>query len=111
MWFVFPQITGLGRSWMSNHYAIASFAEARAYLDHPLLGPRLKECASLVLRSPTTSAEDIFGSTDAMKLRSSMTLFHLADPTEWIFGDVLDRFFAGHPDPATDEILLHQGGR
>jgi uncharacterized protein (DUF1810 family) len=105
MWFVFPQIAGLGSSWMSSHYAIASLAEARAYFSHPLLGPRLIECASLVLGASTPNAEEIFGDIDAMKLRSSMTLFHRAASGEPLFKEVLDRFFEGRPDARTDGIL------
>jgi uncharacterized protein (DUF1810 family) len=98
---VFPQIAGLGTSWMSRHYAIGSLAEARAYLAHPLLGARLIECTRLVASAATGSADDIFGGIDAMKLRSSMTLFHLADPAEPAFSDVLNRFFDGQPDVHT----------
>jgi len=105
MWFVFPQVAGLGRSGMSQQYAIRSLDEARAYLDHPVLGPRLRECAGLVLATPARSAEDIFGGIDAVKLRSSMTLFHRAAPDESVFGDVLDRFYGGAWDQATDAIL------
>src|SRR5437870_7390477 len=85
MWFVFPQIAGLGQSQMSRTYAISSLDEARAYLRHPLLGPRLLECAGIVAASQTPSAEALFGSIDAVKLRSSMTLFLRADPSEPTF--------------------------
>ena len=105
MWFVFPQIAGLGRSGMSQRYAIVSLDEARAYLDHPVLGPRLRECAGLVLAVSGRSADDIFGGIDAVKLRSSMSLFHRAAPDESVFGDVLDRFYGGARDQATDTIL------
>jgi len=106
IWFVFPQIAGLGRSEMSRHYAIASLEEARAYLAHPILGPRLRECASLVLAAtPGRSAEAILGSIDAIKLRSSMTLFHRAVPVEPVFVAVLDRFYDGQADTSTDAIL------
>ena len=105
MWFVFPQVAGLGRSGMSQRYAIVSLDEARAYLDHPVLGPRLRECAGLVLAVSGRSADDIFGGIDAVKLRSSMTLFHRAAPAEPVFGDVLDRFYGGARDQATDTIL------
>jgi uncharacterized protein (DUF1810 family) len=104
MWFVFPQLAGLGRSATAQHYAIASLAEARAYVAHPLLGPRLRECAGVVVGS-ARSAEAILGSVDAMKLRSSMTLFHRADPGEPVFLQVLDRHFGGTADSATDELL------
>jgi len=102
MWFVFPQVAGLGYSDMSRRYAIASLDEARAYLAHPVLGPRLRECARLVLEAGSRSAESILGAVDAQKLRSSMTLFHRAAPTDPVFREVLDRCFDGVPDPQTD---------
>ena len=105
MWFVFPQIAGLGQSSISRRYAIASLAEARAYLRHPVLGRRLVECAEIVATSPAESADAIFGPVDAMKLRSSMTLFRNADPAEPAFGDVLDRYFGGRSDPETERRL------
>jgi uncharacterized protein (DUF1810 family) len=105
IWFIFPQAAGLGRSPTSQQYAIASLAEARAYLEHPILGTRLRECASLVLEVPDRSAHDIFGELDALKLRSSMTLFHRAAPDEPLFRQVLERFFDGIVDAATDERL------
>ena len=105
MWFVFPQIAGLGRSAMSQRYAIDSLAEARAYLEHPVLGARLRECAAAVLVAPGPTAEEILGGIDAVKLRSSMTLFHRAAPDEAIFSRVLDRFYGGAADPATDALL------
>ena len=97
MWFVFPQIAGLGLSEMSRRYAIGSLAEAQAYLRHPVLGPRLVECASMVGSTPASSAEHIFGSIDAEKLRSSMTLFLRANPEEASFQQVLERYFDGKP--------------
>jgi uncharacterized protein (DUF1810 family) len=105
MWYVFPQVAGLGRSVMSQRYAIGSLAEARAYLRHDVLGARLRECASAVAATTGRSAEEIFGVIDAVKLRSSMTLFLRADPGEAVFGQVLDLFFDGVPDPATDRLL------
>jgi uncharacterized protein (DUF1810 family) len=105
MWFIFPQIAGLGSSAMSQRYAIASLAEARAYLAHPVLGARLRECASLVLAIEGSTAEQVFGPIDARKLRSSMTLFHRAAPDEPLFRQVLDRFHSGIPDAATDALL------
>jgi uncharacterized protein (DUF1810 family) len=105
MWFVFPQIAGLGQSPTSRTYAITSLDEARAYLAHPVLGPRLLECARIVAGQSGTSAEQIFGGIDAVKLRSSMSLFLEAAPAESVFREVLDRFFAGQPDPATQERL------
>jgi uncharacterized protein (DUF1810 family) len=105
MWFVFPQIAGLGSSPMAQRYAIGSLDEARAYLDHPVLGPRLVDCCHAALATDMVRAVAIFGSIDAIKLRSSMTLFARADPDEPVIGQVLDRFYAGRPDPATDELL------
>ena len=99
MWFVFPQIAGLGRSATAQAYAIADLAEAQAYLAHPLLGPRLRECARLMVVAGC-SADDILGPLDAMKLRSSMTLFSAADPGGRVFVEVLEHFFDG-PDPET----------
>ncbi|HEX5015665.1 MAG TPA: DUF1810 domain-containing protein [Candidatus Limnocylindrales bacterium] len=109
MWFVFPQVEGLGRSWTSQRYAIRSLDEATAFLDHPALGPRLRECARLVLETRDRTAEQIFGGIDAIKLRSSMTLFHRAAPDERLFREVLERFFDGRPDDATDAILRELG--
>lgn len=105
MWFVFPQIAGLGSSPMAQRYALSGLTQARAYLDHPVLGPRIVEAAHATLATDVRRAEAILGSIDAIKLRSSMTLFHRADPDEPVFGQVLDRFFGGRPDPATDELL------
>ncbi|MEZ0241498.1 MAG: DUF1810 domain-containing protein [Chloroflexota bacterium] len=105
IWFVFPQLAGLGRSALSVHYAIGSLDEARAYASHPVLGPRLRECATAMLDTAGRSAEDILGGIDAVKLRSSMTLFHRAAPDEPVFRAVLDRFYGGRPDPATDALL------
>ncbi len=90
---------------MSRYYAIASLDEARAYLAHPVLGPRLRECAGLILASEGRTAEQVFGAIDAMKVRSCMTLFHRAAPTEAVFREVLDRFYGGVVDPATDRML------
>ena len=102
MWFVLPQLAGLGRSAMAQRYALASVEEARAYLEHPVLGARLRQCATVLLELPTgTTATSVFGGVDATKLRSSMTLFHLADPTEAVFATVLDRYFDGVSDDAT----------
>src|SRR3954468_11865298 len=105
MWFMFPQIAGLGQSATSRRYAISSLAEARAYLDHEVLGPRLLDCALVLANHAEQSAEDIFGGIDARKLRSCMTLFLRAVPGETVFKTVLAQFFDGEPDPATDEIL------
>ncbi len=105
MWFVFPQIAGLGQSPTSRAFAICGLAEARAYLAHPVLGPRLIECAAILAEAEGRSAEQIFGGLDAQKLRSCVTLFSRADPDEPVFGQVLDRYFGGVPDPATDQRL------
>lgn len=105
IWFIFPQIAGLGRSAMSQHFAISSLDEARAYLVHPVLGARLRECTRLVLAIEGRTAEQIFGSTDALKVRSSMTLFHRAAPNEPEFAQVLDRYYSGVADEATDARL------
>jgi uncharacterized protein (DUF1810 family) len=105
MWFVFPQIAGLGRSGTAQQYAIASLAEAQAYLAHPVLGPRLLACAQAVAATEDRTAEQIFGGVDAVKLRSSMTLFARAAPDEPVFRDVLARYFAGAEDDATLERL------
>lgn len=105
MWFVFPQIAGLGQSAMSRRYAIGSLQEAEAYLRHPVLGPRLLECARAVVSHPGLTAEEILGGIDAMKLRSSMTLFRQVDPGNPLFDLVLDRLFGGQGDSATLERL------
>ena len=102
MWFVFPQLRGLGSSPMAQHYGIASLDEARAYLAHPVLGPRLRQCCELMLAAPPRrSAHDILGSPDDLKFRSCLTLFSLADPQEAVFRQALQRFYAGAPDPRT----------
>jgi uncharacterized protein (DUF1810 family) len=111
MWFVFPQVAGLGRSAMAQEYAISSVAEARAYLAHPVLGPRLRECARIVAGTEGRTAERIFGPVDAVKLRSSMTLFAAADTGEAgsnVFGAVLAKYFGGVPDEATVARLLRR---
>ena len=105
MWFVFPQIAGLGFSAMAQHYAIGSLAEARAYLGHPRLGPRLHEASEAVLAHRDRSAEAIFGKVDAMKFRSSMTLFEAAAEGDGPFGAALDAFYAGERDAATRRLL------
>lgn len=109
MWFVFPQIAGLGHSETSRYYAIGSLEEARTYLAHPVLGERLRECARLLLESTAASAQQVFGTIDARKLRSSMTLFLRADSRELLFRHVLDRWFEGQPDEATDRLLPGAG--
>lgn len=101
MWFIFPQIAGLGRSEMAQRYAIANGDEAAAYLAHPVLGARLRECASIVAESEGLSAHDIFGHPDELKFRSSMTLFADVAPDEAVFQACIDKYFDGAPDEAT----------
>lgn len=105
MWFVFPQISGLGRSETARFYAITCLEEAQAYLQHPLLGARLEQCAQIIEPQVQWTARQIFGSPDDMKLHSSMTLFAAADPDRRIFQGVLDTFFDGVPDPSTLDRL------
>jgi uncharacterized protein (DUF1810 family) len=100
MWFIFPQIAGLGHSAMAQHYAIASLDEARAYLAHPILGVRLRDCVEALQDLDRSDPETVFGSIDALKLRSSLTLFELADGGR-LFGAALDRWFDGRRDQAT----------
>lgn len=109
MWFVFPQIEGLGQSATSRKYAISSLDEARAYLRHPVLGPRLLESAGTVAALEGLTAVRVFGGIDARKLHSSMTLFLRAAPEEPVFRAVLAQYFGGVPDPATDQLLGGQG--
>ncbi len=109
MWFIFPQLAGLGRSPTAAHYAIASLDEARAYLAHPVLGARLRACTQLVLDVADKSAHAIFGSPDDLKFRSSMTLFAAAAPSEPIFGAALKKYFAGTGDDATIQALRRLG--
>jgi uncharacterized protein (DUF1810 family) len=101
MWFVFPQVEGLGRSTTAIRYAISSLEEARAYLDHPLLGPRLQECCRLVAAVDGRSAEDIFGFPDYMKFQSSLTLFAQAAGGNQVFNECLEKYYGGEPDQAT----------
>lgn len=109
MWFVFPQIAGLGRSATARRYAVASLAEAEAYLSHPILGPRLVEAAGILLGLSGHDPEAVFGGIDSIKLRSSMTLFARADPDSPVFRGVLERYFGGIPDAATDELIAAHG--
>ena len=95
MWFIFPQVAGLGRSAAAQHFAISSLDEAQAYLRHPVLGPRLRECVQLLAALDGKSADQILGGVDAMKLRSSLTLFMAAAPDEPLFRDVLAKYFGG----------------
>ena len=101
MWFVFPQLAGLGRSAMAQRYAIGSLEEARAYLAHPVLGARLRECSQLVLEVPATDAHAIFGSPDDLKFHSSVTLFERAAPQESVFRECLQKYFGGRGDALT----------
>src|SRR5690348_13811411 len=106
MWFVFPQLRGLGQSAMAHKYGIASLDEARAYLAHPVLGPRLVECSAAVNAVDGKSAHDIFGSPDDMKFRSSMTLFEAASAETPDFRQALDKYFGGEPDERTRQLLV-----
>ena len=105
IWFVFPQLLGLGRSATAQHYGISSLEEARAYLAHPVLGPRLRDCTRLVAATDGRSVDEIFGWPDNLKVRSSMTLFSHATDDNGDFRAVLDKFYAGEDDPATVELL------
>ena len=105
MWYVFPQIVGLGSSAMAQAYAIGSLAEARAYLAHPLLGARLRECCQAVMNLRGKSAEEVFGYIEAMKFRSCLTLFTEANQDEVLFFNLLEKYFDGDADEATLEIL------
>lgn len=105
IWFVFPQIAGLGQSPTSRRYAIRDLDEAQAYLSHPVLGPRLHEAAQALLEHAGTSPEQILGGIDAIKVRSSMTLFMRADPEDRTYPAVLDAFYDGVADDATDDRL------
>lgn len=109
MWFVFPQLCGLGHSTMARRYGIADLAEARAYAQHPLLGPRLRENLQLLLAHRDLEAEDLLGGIDAIKLRSCATLFAEAAPQDPLYREVLQRFYGGRPDPHT--LALLQKGR
>ena len=106
---MFPQIAGLGQSPTSRRYSISSLAEAQAYLRHPVLGPRLAECTGILAATAGRTAEQIFGDIDATKLRSSMTLFRLADPAHTAFGQLIDQYFGGQADPLTERIVAAAG--
>ncbi|MGZ5028149.1 MAG: DUF1810 domain-containing protein [Methylobacter sp.] len=105
MWFIFPQIRGLGHSAMANKFAISSIEEARAYLDHPILGNRLRECTQLVIQIEGRTIRQIFGSPDDLKFASSMTLFAMATPNNPDFEKALQKYFAGKYDQLTVELL------
>jgi uncharacterized protein (DUF1810 family) len=105
MWFIFPQLRGLGSSPSAQHYGLASLAEARAYLDHPVLGARLRECTRRLLVLEGRSAAEIFGYPDDLKLRSCLTLFERASPQEQLFSEALRKYYRGKPDLRTLELL------
>lgn len=105
MWFVFPQLKGLGKSPIARHYALESATETLAYWQHPVLSARLRECTQLVLAQTNTSALDIFGTPDDLKFKSCMTLFAKIAPEEPLFQKALDKFFGGKPDDATLKLL------
>jgi uncharacterized protein (DUF1810 family) len=105
MWYIFPQFAGLAFSSTSRHYAIKSIGEARAYLDHPVLGPRLLECAGAVIGVEGRSATEIFGSPDDMKLRSCATLFAFVSPPGSVFEHLLTKYYRGEPDERTLQLL------
>lgn len=107
MWYIFPQITGLGHSGTAQRFAIASLEEAKAYLQHHILGPRLRECTQLVLNVDGRSAEQIFGYPDQLKFRSCLTLFINATTENKVFKDTLLKYFDGKPDTVTLDILAH----
>ena len=105
VWFVLPQLAGLGRSSTAQHYGLAGLAEARAYLAHPVLGPRLRECAVVLAALPDDDPEAVLGPVDALKARSCLTLFARVDPQEPAFRQVLERWYGGVEDPATLALL------
>ena len=108
MWFIFPQIDGLGRSPTALHYAVKNIKEAQQYLNHPVLGARLMQCTEIMLDLDNTSALAVFGKIDAMKFKSSMTLFMLAADSDSVFEKVLDKYFNGERDSKTLEILNYK---
>lgn len=105
IWFVFPQMAGLGRSRVSQKFAIRSLDEARTYLDHPILGPRLRECIIALQDLPMSDPDVVFGPLDARKVRSSLTLFAQADPADVLFSAALERWYKGEKDPRTLELI------
>src|SRR5215470_6556574 len=110
MWFIFPQLQGLGQSYMATKFAISSREEAEAYLNHPILGPRLRKCTQLLLNVESREIADILGYPDDLKFRSSMTLFAEATQDNQIFTDALQKYFDGEPDPLTLELLRAKSG-
>ena len=111
MWFIFPQFAGLGTSPMSEHYAIRSVDEAKAYLAHPVLGARLLECAQALVALNGSSASEVFGSIDALKLRSSATLFTAVSAPDSVFGQIIAKYFDGEDDPRTRDLIREAAGR
>jgi uncharacterized protein (DUF1810 family) len=111
IWYILPQVQGLGSSAMSRRYAISSLAEARAYLEHPILGARLRECVAAVNALSGVSAVEVFGTVDAAKFRSCCTIFAEVAGAETVFAEALNKYFAGKPDPATLSILAAQCGQ
>lgn len=105
MWYIFPQFRGLGMSSMSRRYAIGSVEEARAYLEHPVLGPRLRQCVSALNRLPGADAVRVLGDIDAVKLRSCLSLFATVAPEDTVFTEALEKYFEGKPDQATLALL------
>ncbi len=110
IWYILPQLQGLGSSEMSAFYAIKSVAEARAYIGHPLLGPRLKECVAAMNALSGVSATQVLGDVDAAKFRSCLTLFSQVEGPESLFGQALNRYYRGEPDRQTLALLAAQGG-
>ena len=108
MWYIFPQMRGLGGSWMSDYYGIGSLEEAKVYLDHPVLGPRLIEISSALLSLPSNSASEVMGFPDDLKLRSCMTLFSQVDSADPVFEKVLEKYFQGKSDEETLALLREQ---
>lgn len=109
MWFIFPQIDGLGFSSTAKYYSIKGIEEAKAYIAHPVLGKRLLECSDIVLKTEGRSADDFFGYPDNLKLKSSMTLFNFVNPGNKIFGEVIKKYFSGQPDEQTLSLLQKPG--
>ena len=107
MWFIFPQLKSLGRSETAIYYGLDGLKEARQWLDHPVLSKRLVDCTTTVLLHPDKSITSIMGTPDNLKLRSCMTLFQKADPTQTLFSDVLRTFYKGKPDDETIKLLSH----
>ena len=105
MWYIFPQLKGLGHSWAADYYGLDGIGEAKAFLDDPLLKSHLLEISSVLLTLENNDARHVMGYPDDLKLRSCMTLFTAANPTESVFQSVLDKFFAGEPDPITLRLL------